>query len=133
MGDEAEQVFTEVYGRGYVVWGLRRPSIKVSALPAKIRYAPDYLTSDGFVEVMGVGRDQVLKLKVEKHIALLQWNQEMPTRLFIWDSSNRRHCLISVSGLTEQLGIATPGAFPEGKRTWNIPIGELRAEWQTPP
>lgn len=131
MGDEAEAIFEEVHEKGWVRWGLNRPPIQVSALTTKIRYAPDYLTSDGFIEVMGVGRDQTLKLKIEKLLCLLQWHQEMDTRLFIWDSTNKRYCYVSIPDLVSQLGIAKLGKFPEGKATWDFPIEELAAEWTT--
>lgn len=131
MGDEAEGVFEHVYEKGFVRWGLNRPSIQVSALAMKIRYAPDYLTTNGFVEVMGVGRDQTLKLKVEKLLCLWQWNHEMPTQLFIWDSKNQRYCYVSIPDLANQLGIATMATFPEGKNYWQIPISKLAAEWTT--
>lgn len=131
MGDEAEGMFEQVHPKGWVRWGLDRPNLKVSALPVKIRYAPDYLTSDGFVEVMGVGRDQILKLKVEKLCCLWQWHAEMPTNLFIWDSKNKRYCTVSIPDLMTQLGIASMGSFPEGKVTLEIPVKELAAEWTT--
>lgn len=131
MGDEAETMFEQTYPKGFVRWGLNRPPIRVSALPPKIRYAPDYLTSDGFIECMGVGRDQILKLKCEKLLFLLQWHHEMPTSLFIWDSKNKRYTFMAVSDLVDQLGIASSGSFPEGKATWNYPINDLAAEWTT--
>lgn len=131
MGDEAEGKFMEVHPKGWAVWGLRRPPIRVGALPAKIRYAPDFITSDGFVETMGVGHKQVLKLKIEKHVALLQWDQEMPTQLFVWDSKNKRYAYMGMQALTDALIHAKPGRFPEGKATWELPVGKLGATWTT--
>lgn len=129
MGDEAEGVFEQVYEKGWVRWGFNRPPISVASLATKVRYAPDYITSDGFVECMGFGKAQVLRLKVEKHIALLQWHQEMPTRLFVWDGTNQRYTYVTMDQLTDSIGDANRGFFPEGKQTWDIPIDALGGEW----
>lgn len=129
MGDEAEQKFEEVYPKGWVRWGLNRPPVKVSALPPKIRYAPDYLTSDGFIEVMGVGKDQILKVKLEKHLCLWQWHHEMPTQIFVWDSENKRYTYIAVPDLHDIVRILE--SFPEGKPYWAVQLEELGSEWKS--
>jgi len=131
LGDEAESVFEEVYPKGWAVYGLRRPPIRVAALAPKIRFSPDYITSDGFIEVASVFTERVLKLKVAKHIALLQWNQEMPTYLFIWDSPENRYTLppMTIEQVTDAVAAASVDHFPEGTPYWAIPVEELDAEW----
>ena len=66
LGDEAEQVFERVARYGWVRYGLNRPPLQMHRLPARIRYTPDYLMSNKFIEVQGLGRDQKLKLKLDK-------------------------------------------------------------------
>lgn len=127
MGDEAEGVFEAVYPEGFVRWGLNRPPINVSQLPEQMRYAPDYLTAKGLVEVQGVGSDQLLKLKVEKYEALRKWGDVMRTDLFVWDSKHRRYAWVRLDDLRALLGDLRQ--FPEGKPYWSIPLDALEAEW----
>src|SRR6266498_2550714 len=83
MGDLAEGAFEEVHQYGFVRWGLDRPPIQVHKLPKRIRFAPDYLTTHSFVEVQGFGKDQVIKLKLDKYDALRWWNVLHPVDLFL--------------------------------------------------
>lgn len=101
MGDEAEGVFEAVYPQGWARFGLNRPPINLSQVPSKIRYAPDYITSKGFVEVQGFGRDQTVKLKVAKYEALNQWHLEFRCDLFLWDSHNRRYGFVRLHDFIE--------------------------------
>jgi len=73
MGDLAEGVFEEWCGTNFARYGLNRPPIAMWKLPAKIRYTPDYITSDYLVEVQGFGRKQVVHMKLDKWDALLWW------------------------------------------------------------
>ena len=131
LGDEAEAVFESVYPHGFVRFGLRRPPISVSKLPPMIRYTPDYLTSSGLIEVMGFGRDQTLKLKLEKETALHMWSQIMPTRFFIWDRTNRRYGYVDIQGMTATAHAHGALERLDEKRAWFIPADALEIEWAT--
>lgn len=100
MGDEAEGVFEAVCEENWVRFGLNRPPLKMSMIGARIRYTPDYLTSRCLVEVQGLGRDQVFKLKVEKYNSLQWWNQAHPVEMFIWDSHKTRHTQVPLEVVT---------------------------------
>jgi len=99
MGDEAETVFrldADLRRRPYIESGLRRPPFHVGRLPDVERYRPDFLVvprkEDGephFVEVQGVGRDGIVKLKVSKLKALLFWTTVLPVTLFVWNNQTR--------------------------------------------
>ena len=89
MGDTSEKVFESLYPNFHRL-GLNRPNMNVNALPAQMRYLPDYLTTAGMVEVMGIGRDKTLKLKFEKMHALQQWTSIMQVHLFVYDSHRRK-------------------------------------------
>lgn len=120
MGDEAETVFETVadtLGLRYVRYGLNRPPLQVGALPQRIRYTPDYLTTKAFVEVQGYGRDQELKLKVEKWMALHHWHSILPVELFVWDRTHQRWAFVTLPQLDVLLvdGDAAISKFPEGK------------------
>lgn len=119
MGDEAESVFEAAYPNGYVRTGLCRPPIQVHALPIQVRYIPDYLTSNGWVEVQGFGRDQTVKLKMEKYQALIWWSWLWPVSLFLWDKTNKRYTILELSALP--LEHANMDVFPEGKEYLAIP------------
>jgi hypothetical protein len=117
LGDEAEQVFERVARYGWVRYGLNRPPLQMHRLPARVRYTPDYLMSNKFIEVQGLGRDQKLKLKLDKHGALRWWNDLHPVELFVWDSHHHRYCYLTMNEID---GLISSGqveldTFPEGK------------------
>jgi hypothetical protein len=122
MGDEAEKVFEESCDRGYVRYGLNRPPLAVHLLPRRIRYTPDYLTSEALVEVQGFGRDQQVKLKTDKYDALRWWNLTMQTRLALWDSHNQRFTTVTLNDVAEQIdeGNVELRKFPEGKAYYSF-------------
>jgi hypothetical protein len=133
MGDTAEAIFEATIGRGFVRFGLNRPPLQVHKLPAKIRYAPDYLTSTGFYEVQGCGRDGVLKLKDEKLVALGEWNQDFDTFLWVYDQTNHRYAWAHVGEIVHDLDKFRKGMFPEGKPYFELPIGWTRWNWTAAP
>lgn len=122
MGDQAEQAFENVYDGGFVRFGLNRPPVAVQQLPTMIRYTPDYLTSSGFVEVQGVGRDRIVKLKIEKAFALQQWHAIFNLRLFVWDSKRSQHHFFEWDQLWTVLPSMPVGHFSEGKPYWELNI-----------
>lgn len=126
MGDEAEghfvQFAADTLRLGAVRYGLDRPPIKMAGLPARVRYTPDFLMTKCFVEVQGVGRDQTVKLKLDKHGALHWWNDLRVdsfegVRFYLWDSANQRECWIHLRDLDQLLaeGKGKLASFPEGK------------------
>ena len=133
MGDEAEAVFEATYGQGFVRTGLNRPPISMAALATRVRYTPDYLTSSGYVEVKGTGRDQILKLKVENLNALHFWNQVMECRLWIWNTTRSvwGHCTIKElqKRIDDPAGGVTLDHFHDGKAYFAIPIDSVIDEW----
>ena len=89
MGDVAEKVFEDIFPAHHRL-GLNRPNLHTQSLPYIMRFLPDFLTVDGMIEVMGVGRDKTLKFKIEKMNALARWQQMAPVHLFVYDSSKKR-------------------------------------------
>ena len=120
MGDIAERKFEEVSPVNYVRFGLNRPPLRMSSLPPLIRYTPDYLTSECFVEVQGFGQDQTLKLKLDKMDALRKWAKEHPVKLFVYDSHKDRHAYIELNELNKMCKQAKVDSFPEGKEYYAI-------------
>lgn len=130
MGDEAEAKFEEVHEGGWVRHGLNRPPLSMSKLPPFVRYAPDYLTtSHGYVEVQGVGRDRLLKLKVEKAIELQRWHGLFMLTLFVWDSKKKRHTYVPWNEVWSTVPSMPVNVFPEGKAYWEINIDAPVWEW----
>lgn len=130
LGDPAEECFREVYELGFADYGLRRPPIQVHRLSPKVRYTPDFVTSAGLIEAMGVGNDQILKLKLEKFVALLSWATDETVQLFIYDSCNERYCFVPMASL--HLAIAQHaeyGVFDDGKPYHGIDIRKLEVAW----
>lgn len=130
LGDEAEQVFREVYDGKFIDWGIRRPPFKMDKLSLRKRTEPDFLAREEQIEAMGVGRPQVLKLKIEKWLGLSLHAIEMPLRLFIWDSYKKRYGYITFEELTQVIVRCKKlGHFPEGKTYYELPIAEMDIEW----
>ena len=115
MGDIAEQKFEKDAAVKFVRYGLNRPQINMAHLPPEIRHTPDYLTSQGLVEVQGLGKDQILKIKHEKLKALKWWSEVHPLYLFIYDSYNERTYMMSFQELTKKCKMSETNYFPEGK------------------
>ncbi len=121
MGDEAEGRFekyaSDVLGLGFVRKGLSRPPIQLSSVPARIRYEPDYLMSKNLVEVQGVGRDQIVKVKLDKWNCLCFWNGIHPVMIYVWDSHKQRECLFPLFNFEKLIakGKGSLGVFAEGK------------------
>jgi hypothetical protein len=86
MGDESEDVFLSLFPSAHRT-GLNRPRFSMVGMKVEARYTPDFLLREGFYEVMGIGRDGLLKLKVEKLQALMRWHRHIaPTRLWVRSS-----------------------------------------------
>tara|TARA_R100001463_G_scaffold4829_1_gene17233 strand:- start:1714 stop:2154 length:441 start_codon:yes stop_codon:yes gene_type:complete len=121
MGDLAEQAFETSWKKGFVRYGLNRPPLKMSSLPLEIRHTPDYLTSSHLVEVQGIGKDQKLKLKLDKWKALDWWNMVHPLLFFIYDSFNDRVTMLEWETLTNLCKDAEIETFKEGKKYYAVP------------
>ncbi len=114
MGDEAESVYESVKPMGNTVrFGWSRPKgINFKKLPAAMRHMPDYYAQSGYlVEVMGLGKDGVLKsMKVNKYEALKLWNKigkmlGLELAVFIWNSHEHEYVTLmwsSIVGLVAQ-------------------------------
>lgn len=132
MGDQAEAKFEEWAGgecKGFVRFGLNRPPLHMASLPTRLRYAPDYLCTDGFYEVQGFGKKQQLQLKVEKWSCLNYWNTLHPVHLFLYDSHNDRSTVVGLAMVQEWLdyGKATIGHFPEPKTYFAVSADDVFA------
>lgn len=127
MGDEAEGIFESLQSVGCVRFGLNRPPIGLKQVPPFIRYTPDYLQHDRLVEVQGVGGDGLIKLKCDKHAALLQWNSLFPVDLFVWDSKNRRATQFPI--LDFPVSTCQLALFPEGKPYFALPVATPELDW----
>jgi hypothetical protein len=126
MGDASEAVFDRIHGDRVHALGLNRywkngDKLYLNKMTTPMRYAPDRQTIDRFVECMGIGRDQTLKIKDEKIVSLLRWNNIGPVDLFVYDSKNDRWWQAHI--LEWNLAIAEYGEvkhFPEGKAYWAL-------------
>lgn len=122
MGDQAEAACEAVYNGRLHRLGLNRIWLNGKNLTLRYmtlgqRYTPDFLALDAFVECMGIGRDQTLKIKTEKLDALRDWDEYIgPVRLFVYDSKNGRYWDDQVDNWNQQIcQHASRGTFSEGK------------------
>ena len=112
MGDTAEEVYNTVKPLGATTrFGFRRPKgIKFNSIPPTFRHAPDFFTSTYLVEVMGLGRDGILKsLKTTKYEALKHWNKWakqgglLGVVFFIWNSSERQFLVLGWKDIVDEV------------------------------
>lgn len=91
MGDLAEAQYQEQQPHGTCVrFGWQRPPVHMGNMTAVLRYMPDFYAQDGcLVEVMGCGRDGILKgMKVDKWSAMLVWHEHVAdVRFWLWNST----------------------------------------------
>lgn len=125
LGDESEGVFADVYPEKFEEFGWRRPSFYMGDMPPLLRYVPDFATAKGLVECLGVGHDETLKLKVEKHGALRTWHSLWRTDYFIWSSKRKMYCWVRVPDMTRTATSAVVKHFPEGKAYYAIKVSDL--------
>ncbi len=125
MGDTSEKKFVELVEGKCERWGFNRPEgLNITRLPARVRAAPDFVTTDRFIECMGLGRAQKLQIKDEK-LGVLRWyNDLLPTSVFVWDSHKKRACLISVAALGRLINtpdLVTLNYFDDRKLVFCLP------------
>jgi len=105
LGDLSETVFEQAHPLGPAErYGWNRPqNVRVRQMPQVVRNQPDYYTaSNHFVEVMGVGRDGILKgMKVHKWESYKKWKKiagimEVSDLLtFVWNSDTEEYVVLS--------------------------------------
>lgn len=128
LGDRAEREFEARYKLGFERSGWRRPRFRMRDLHSYERHRPDYTVSGAYIEVMGLGEDQVLKLKIEKLEALKFWRLLMPVKFWIWDSFRNRSVEVPLERIQGLVRDALIGHFPEGTPYYEIPAKELFAD-----
>lgn len=130
LGDQAEGVFETVWPKAWERWGINRPSVSLKGVPAFVRQAPDYWDSDGFIEVMGFGRDQTFKLKCDKHDALLDWAEKWLVRIFVWDSYKKQWSIAWLHQIEEALvNEGWDDVFSDGPKFVALKAHHWPGEW----
>lgn len=112
MGDTAEDVFLAVTPLGNTTrFGFRRPKgVKFSHFPERYRHMPDFITPTYLVEVVGLGRDGILKsIKTTKYEALKWWNKQakegglLGLVVFVWNSSQKEFIILEWSDIVAEV------------------------------
>lgn len=120
MGDEAEGIFEQVHKEKWVRFGFNRPPFRMTHLSSFVRHTPDYCDRFGLWDCMGLGRDGVLKLKVEKLQALREWDQQQQTGLFVWNSALREYAYLDIGWLNAYCAGSEIRAFNDGNEYYPI-------------
>jgi len=128
MGDEAEAKFDQLFPNS-APFGLNRPNVYVPDLPAFIRFMPDRLMHDRLVECKGVGKDQLLKLKVDALDVLMEWGDHLMVQVFVWDSFNKRWSLTPIDYIEGPADLCEIKKFPEGTPYYPIPLDAISTSW----
>lgn len=112
LGDLAESVYLETQPLGNTTrFGFRRPKgVKFSSFPEVARHQPDFISPSYLVEVVGLGRDGILKsMKTTKYEALKVWNKIakmmglLGVVLFIWNSHTKQFIILNWSDIVEEV------------------------------
>jgi hypothetical protein len=113
MGDQSEAVYFDVKPLGATTrWGFRRPEgVSVGKFPNVTAHTPDAVTYQAYVEIVGLGRDGVLKgIKVEKWEALKVWQRiaklaghAQGVMFFVYNSSVREWAVLDFKAMTSLL------------------------------
>lgn len=156
MGDESEAIFerwTAKHDVSFVRLGLNRPPFAFfHNLPVQVRYLPDYIIEDtnrtirdsngpllyahAFVEVKGVGKDQLVKMKSDMLLINkeLEKNFKRQVIYFFWDKLHKRvsfaHTNRDIMQLIEDFNVPEK-KFHEGTRYYAVPTSLL--EWSEAP
>jgi len=127
----SEIAFDAVFGDESARWGLDHPPFDLQKLPPFIRYTPDRIMGRMLVECKGVGKDAVLKVKIEQLEALRFWSHIHPVSIFVWDSFRKRWTMIELEALVA--ACHKNGAleqFPDNhKPAWFVHTSFLEVEW----
>lgn len=138
MGDQAEEVYEAAHPLGKTLrFGFRRPKgIDFRSIKEVFRHTPDYITESNYlVEVMGCGRDGVLKsMKTDKYEALKEWAviARLGTGLvfFIWNSHEQEYIILSWDLMKKMVNRyrSKIEEFNDGNKYYPLPWSELREE-----
>lgn len=111
LGDPAEEIYFKHKPLGPTTrWGFRRPEgVAVSKFPNAVAHTPDAVTYQHYVEVMGMGKDGILKsVKVEKWKALTVWQRIAKlcgmtggVMFFVWNSSQKTFAVLDFRSMTK--------------------------------
>lgn len=138
LGDRAELVFESVHEGPFIRTGLSRPPFtrdQLLQLPVRERHRPDYLTPTGYVEVKGIGREGIVRLKVDELDALKWWETLHPVQVFIYNSHRNEWALAPLAHFAKLInkGAATLGHYAEGKAYFAIPRKAVSDLWTPAP
>ena len=134
LGHTSEKAFEEYClreGITYERFGYHEDSmLDYKYLPLYVRIRPDYIAQSGpetfFVEVKGVGKDGIIKLKIESLEGLTYWSLLLPVKIFVYDSSRKRASLTTLDEVKTKFTRIYPERFTSGmKLFYPIPIQEF--------
>lgn len=126
-GAMAEKRFAEVHPRSFERFGWDDAGINIGLLPDVLRHIPDYCDTAGLYECKGVGKDQLIKLKLSEVVAYSHWNTVHPLKLFVWDSSKKRYTYVEWDDIVTICNkpAVKVDHFSEGRAYFAVPCEEV--------
>lgn len=98
-----------------------------------VRTRPDYICQQEgkafFVEVKGVGRDGVLKIKFDSIVSLPFWDTHLPVKIFVYDSTRKRCSLFPLVTLKQKFTRLDPRRFENDLKIY-FPVSIDEFSWR---
>lgn len=137
LGHTSEQAFEQYCikeGIRFERFGQKHEStLDYNLIDLYIRTRPDYICQhEGkafFVEVKGVGRDGILKIKLENIVSLPYWSTLMPVKVFVYDSSRKKCSLFPFTSLKQKLTRLDPRRFENDSKLY-FPVSINEFSWR---
>jgi hypothetical protein len=128
LGDVAESIYLNVAPLGKSErLGWRRPQVSMRKMGLELKHLPDFYADTGeLVEVVGCGKDKVLKFKVSKKKALETWHAIQPVVVFAWNSHLEEWVVVEWDTFRSLCRTKDISSFNDGNRYYPIAWDDLK-------
>jgi hypothetical protein len=131
--ENAFEVFCKKEGITFEHFGFKSESLlDYKTIPVYVRTRPDYIcqkeNENFFVEVNGVGKDGIIKIKIDAVVGIPFWEMLLPVKIFIYDSTRKKYSLFPFSMLKRKVTMNDPQRFESDRKIY-FPIGVNEFTW----
>jgi hypothetical protein len=133
--ENAFEIFCKREGIVFEHFGQKTQTLlDYKTIPIYVRTRPDYICQREnecfFVEVKGVGKDGILKIKLDAVVSFPFWDVHLPVKIFVYDSARKKYSFFSFDLLKQKLTKHDPERFVNDKKMY-FPISVYEFTWGT--